>query len=280
MKYEKMEVKRRSFLRISSFIVASLVALCVTTSSWAVWSSQGVPQTIWGGIEFTDPGTIDMSVVFISSKTLLDAAGNPAEPTVATTLNWEGVSAGQQRWWLADTQIILHSTITSATGGIQIYSDNTDPLIAGTGFDSMITTVSPAGLVGFDPPAAGGPLVKKAPLPMCWRITDEPINHSSYTIRQGAIGYPSRLWAEATGDQYPAFHWLVDKSTFTLPGSTIINGSNAAKLIDGDDGIQHAEATWGWTKGSPDYIYIGANFAQAKTPRVYKVKLTIESFTE
>jgi len=75
---------------------------------------------------------------------------------------------------------------------------------------------------------------------------------------------------------------MKDKSTPDIPSQNVTHFSDGDSYVTMWDaaGIQYGENTWG-TAPTPNYVYLGANFSTALTPRVYKTsKLTIELFYE
>jgi hypothetical protein len=205
---------------------------------------------------------------------------NALSHAVATEVTWSGVNLGSTRWKAADQYIELSYDFFTPNWGIQIYTDNTaagaNPRYHGAG--------NPAGLVGQT--NAGGLDPSSSTLAMCWRITDSTITVPN--IQQGAAGASDRLWDSnvVNGDQYPCFFWMKDKGTPDDPATTSVNEVfvNADDYITAWDsrGIHHAEgANWGAGCYSPNYIYLGANFASGVTPRTYKTnELVVELFYE
>ncbi len=230
-----------------------LLIAAASTSVFAAFQSIS-RSTVTAGVKFTLAGQVSMSIQLmnLNGGTTTQIWWDPAQITI-----------GQTQWRRADAYILLNSTITAATGGIQIYTDNkasdANPQYTGTG--------NPAGLVAQEDTSA-------TPLSMCWRITD--VSTTTLTIRRGAPGYPDRLWAQELGDQYPCFLWMKDKNT---PGFQ--NGEDYVTVKEAARGLHHSEGDWGTGVPSPDYIYIGADFTNALTPRTYKTStLRLEAFTE
>jgi hypothetical protein len=239
------------------FVLTVAVVAGLSSMAFAAFTRVGTLSTYTASAT-TSGGTVSMSVSL----------------SAGTSLTWSSVTPGQTHWKVADNYISIHSTITNATGGIQVYTDNVSIGFSGTG------TANPAGLVDATNTTQT--------LPMCWRIVD--VSTTSLTIMQGANAhnaqgvltwYPDRLYSNEIGVEYPCFLWMKDLNTKTIAGTT------TTAFVPGDDyctmknayGIQHAEATWGKTP-SPDCIYLGADFSNALGSRTYNAKVCIEAFTE
>jgi len=176
----------------------------------------------------------------------------------------------------AANYLVLQSTLTDATAGIQIYTDNKNagasivyPTVAG---DSQ----NPAGLVTIS--------TTVATLPMCWRLTDNTTG--ALTIAQGAPSFPDRLYVTELGNAFPCFFWMEDKSTVANPDThtaAFANSDDYITVKDAARGGHFAEGNnWG-AMASPDYIYLGANFSNAVQSAAgvnYGANIKIEAFTE
>lgn len=178
---------------------------------------------------------------------------------VSGPLTWSNIEPGCG-WQMADQYIELNLTYSNTGWGIQIYTDNkandANPKFSGTG--------DPGGLV--DTQSTSNKL------PMCWHITDAKTTDCH--IRQGAPNASSRLWLQELGDSFPCFFWVKDRSTQNFAYS-----EDYITLWD-NRGIQYAEAAWGGAM-SPNYLYVGADFSNAVTPRTYTTnKFIIELFYE
>jgi len=185
---------------------------------------------------------------------------------IGSSLTWTSPTLG--KWMAADEYIQVNndyfdyvsSTTAGTLWGIQIYTDNkaanASPKYTGLG--------DPVGLVNAS--------TTTQTLPLAWRVVDFTTT-SVNNIQQGGSGYPAgRIWDSDIGPQYPCFLWMMDKSS-----STFVNSADYQTVWD-KRGIQHAEATWGGAL-SPNYIYIAADFINAKTPATYTTgKLTVELF--
>lgn len=242
----------KKYLLLAAVIVAGTAQL-----SFAAFATVA-KSTVTAAVSFSAAGTVAMSIE------LRNLNGNAT--TTQMWWNTAGISLGQTQWRRADAYIVLHTTMTSATGAVQIYTDNgnasASPRYSGTG--------NPAGLVGYD---AANPMASSSTLSMCWRVADTVVN--STTIAQGAPSFPDRLYSTELGNDYPCFIWMKDAGT-----SGFANGEDYVTVKDSVRGIQHGEATFGATP-SPEYIYFGALFTNAVTPRLYKTsRLMIEAFTE
>jgi len=170
---------------------------------------------------------------------------------------------GTTQWQRADACIILYSNITSTTGAVQIYTDNSAP-DANPQFQPVVTSTDPAGLVDTSSVSAT--------LPMCWRITDSPT--TTLTIMQTSDN--QHLYSPDLGSGFWCFLFMRDK------GSSGINmGDSYLTVKQAFSGIQYAESNWSNNMQSPNYIYLGANFSKAGAGRTYKTStLRIEAFSE
>lgn len=165
--------------------------------------------------------------------------------------------------------------------GLQIYTDN-----KGLGADPLYTgaaNTNPAGLIDTADTAQR--------LPLAWRAVDRTTG--TLTIVQSADNhlYSQELGGEAGGLR--AFHWMSDASTPDIPlegTAAFANGVDAVMVWD-NEGFHYAEgdrgldsAYWGKFWGAvntPVYIYLGAKFSTAVTPREYKTNvLRVEFFAK
>lgn len=224
-------------------------------------------SAVIAAISFTATGDVTASV----------AMRNMTGDTSAVQLGWSGVTpGGATNWKMSDQYLLLTSNISASNGGVRIFTDN----MAGDAsprFTGSTTTVSAAGLIAVESPTAD-------PLPMSWRITDTKPTFTQ-NPQQGAPGYADRLWDDqgvGTNNQYPCYLWMTDRNgqadaVFNNPALDTFN----YRVVKDERGIQHAEATFGAGAPSPDYIFIGAKFSTATTPRTYRTsKLVVEAFME
>ncbi len=199
------------------------------------------------------------------------ALKNNSDGSPADSITWEDVNPGITHWKAAEQHLEVSVDYAQEGWGILVYTDNTasnaSPRYSGIG--------NPAGLVGYDDEDASA---SSTTLSMCWRVVD--VSTDTLTINRGAtvmelgdpVDYPDRLWSGELTKEYPCFFWMQDvqSGNFDREYATAWN----------IDGIQHAESTWGGAK-SPNYVYFGADFSGALTPRTYRTnKLTIEIFYE
>ena len=243
------------------------VAAVMMFSAGAAMAASISKSTVTASVAFTDlVGQVSMSLEFMNLNSSIGDG--------TTTQMWWDTSAitlGVTQWRRADSYIVLHTTITSANGAVQVYTDNTHasaaPKYTGVGIST-----NAAGLVGLDPLGLDLTASSKT-LSMCWRVTDAVA--TSTTIAQGAPGKPDRLYSTELGNAYPCFEWMKDAATMGFA-----NGEDYVTVKDANRGIQHAESTWAYAS-SPDYLYFGALFTGAVTPRIYRTsRLMIEAFTE
>jgi hypothetical protein len=177
----------------------------------------------------------------------------------ASQVEWSN-AAPFSGWATANQYLELNFTYFHAGWGIQLYTNNraaqANPAYTGTG--------DPAGLVDVSSTTQR--------LPMCWRVVDT--STTTVTIRQGAVGYPYRLWSEQLGDKYPCFIWMMDKNS-----SDFVNALDYITVWD-ERGIQQSEDSFA-PAVSPNYIYLGADFSQAASSRTYRTnRLMVELYYE
>jgi hypothetical protein len=196
-----------------------------------------------------------------TSGTLSAVLKNTLDNETTTQITWSNVALGTTKWKAANQYIELKMNYYHTGWGIQIFTDNkptaANPRYTGTG--------NPVGLVAsYDTTTA---------LPMCWRIVDA--STTTCTIKQGAAGYPDRLWSAELGSNYPCFFWMMDK------GTTGFADSDDYVTVWDNRGIHHAEGpTWGGAT-SPNYIYLGADFTGGVAPSTYQTsRLMVELFYE
>jgi len=195
-----------------------------------------------GAVTVNGTGVVNMSFTWSSLSALTFAA-----PTIGVT-----------GWELANNYLILKSTVTDATGGIQIYTNNRNATDGTYKFTGSSPTFNAAGLVN-------GSATTQA-LPMCWRASTQ-VSGSTYTftIVQGqgldpanpnGIGlFEANLGGAAS--KYACYLWMTD---YTDPGYSVSYSS----IRVGANGVQAAESTWAPVAAySTVNIYLGANFANA-----------------
>jgi hypothetical protein len=160
---------------------------------------------------------------------------------------------GTTKWRRADAYIVINSTI-EGSGGIQIYTNNV----------STSGAVLPAGLVANDQQSA---------LPLCWRIWGDLLSEPDLLIQRSAD------MAHLQNNGWSVFMWIADKNEQNFSnGSAYITVKNANGLHV-DDNPADFYAWWGAATYS--YLYIGADFSAAATPRTYKTTdLTLEAFIQ
>ncbi|MFC1500931.1 hypothetical protein ACFL58_00580 [Elusimicrobiota bacterium] len=226
-----------SLIFISQFSYAAVTSVSKSTST-AVASLTGT-------------GNVSMSIE------LLNLTGGS---TTQIYWNTAGIDLGTTTWRRSDSYILLHATFTSATGGVQIYTDNKD----GAADPQYVGVSTAAGLVCVSSPTAN-------PLPTCWRIV--ATSTDTLTIEETGV---SSLYSTEIGAGYLCFLFMKDVS---VPGN-FSDGDDDVTVVDWARGIHHSEGEWG-QESTPFYIYIGANFNGAEAGKVYKCStLLIEAFTE
>ena len=253
-------------------LFAAVFTLCiVAVMGPASFAGVGV-STMTASVVFTSTtGVVSMNAVIMnmSGGTTTQIWWDPSS-VIVNTSGWVGASA----------YILLYSTITSSTGGIEIYTDNTssitapiaDPLYTGAISTWTVQLGNPAGLVSAKLP--------KFMFPMCWRVSATPL--TSLNIVQ-IIPSNQAVYAElydanspAPANQFYCYLWVEDKALFNFPTNL-----DYRTIRDSRRGIQYCETTWGQAV-SPVYLYFGANFGNGTSlPDTFRTTtLTIEAFSE
>lgn len=238
--------------KIVSLLVSLAALATMSTVSHAAFATIA-KSTYTASIAFAGTGNVWVSYEL----------RNISNNVSTTTISWSNVVLSTTKWKAADQYILLHTTFTAAAGGVQLYTNNkaadANPLYTG------VSTATAAGLVAVED--------SSTTLPMCWRVTD--VSTTTLNIVRGTAGFPDRLWEQTLGSAYPCFIWMVDAANGGFYG-----GWDYITVKDASKGIQHGEITWGNT-ASPDYIYFGADFTNAVTPRTYRTNtIRLEAFTE
>ncbi|MFC1500933.1 hypothetical protein ACFL58_00590 [Elusimicrobiota bacterium] len=237
-------------MSFKKFLVLVVFTLLTAPSAHAAFSSVA-KSTFTAGVSFASAGEVSYSIAFenLVGGTTTQVYWTPGDITIGST-----------DWRRADSRVVLYSTITAATGGIQIYTDNSTPVAS----PQYTGSNDPAGLVAVEDTSAD-------PLQMCWRIVDASTD--TLTIDQNG----STLYSTELGVAYPCFLWMKDASG----PSAMTGGEEYVTMRESGGRLQHAEGTWADDAVSPDYIYFGAKFTNALTPRTYQTStLRIEAFTE
>jgi hypothetical protein len=172
------------------------------------------------------------------------------------------VTSLPQQWVKADQYVLMNSVLTASGGGIQIYTDNTNPSLGNPAYTG---TTSAAGLVD----TADTVLT----LPMAWSVRNTTATAASIAAQDPDQGLPFQGW-----------HYFKDPGTTdnlaTPAAENLVNGEEYATVKDGR-GIHFGPGPndVGATQ-SPDYIVAQANFSSAQTPRTYTGTVRLEAFIE
>ncbi len=227
-------------------------------------------STVTAQIAFTAAPSGTMTVAL---KTVV--GDNPA-----TQLSWSGVTPAVTAWKAADQYIEVTNTYNRTDWGIQIYTDN-----CATGADPQFyivnpSSVNPAGLLATDN--------KKDVLPLAWRIMGDTTSYARLGIQEVSDPVdPDKHHLESTdipGKGYYPWLWMKDAKTPEIPElytAAFVNGEDYVTMWN-ENGVHHAEGPLDYyASPSPNYVYIGARFTTATTPRTYRTnKLTVELFYE
>ncbi len=238
-------------------LAMGMVVSCLGIAMAAVTSVD--TKTVAGGVEFIgEPTTWEFTVALKN----ISGVGTPTE------LSWSDVTPGSTDWKAADQYIEVANTYYRTGWGIQIYTDN---LPSGT------TEYNPAGLVATDD--------EKSVLPLTWRIMGEKVTADKLGIREVEDPVESdKHHLESTSEDpgYYPWLWMKDAKTPDIPElytTAFVNGEDYVTIWN-ENGVHHAEGPLDYyASPSPNYVYIGARFTTATTPRTYSTsKLTVELF--
>ncbi len=224
--------------------------------------------TVAGGVVFTEDPSGEMSV----------ALKEISDDSSATEISWTGVTPGVTEWKAADQYIEVTNTYNATGWGIQIYTDN-----CAAGADPQFyivdpSSVNPAGLLATDN--------KKDVLPLAWRIMGDTTSYARLGILEVEDPVePNKHHLESTdlpGVNYYPWLWMKDAKTPAIPElytTAFVNGEDYVTIWN-ETGVHHAEGPLDYyASPSPNYVYIGARFTTATTPRTYRTsKLTVELF--
>jgi hypothetical protein len=231
-------------------VLALGLAVALKSTSFA-YSTVGAPSTFSGGIQFTQAGSVSMTVSW-QSGTSMTFTGNG------------GVTIGSTHWKAADNFLNLTTNMTDGTGGVQINTDNTGASAGAYKYTGSTSAASCAGLVN-------GTITTQV-LPMCWRVIYTTGTVYGLQIVQGT---DNSLYDAGFGGQnskYPCYVWMLDRatpSTLNPDGSEkfpkFSDGVPYATVRSAVNGIQQAEATWLTLTAPTVRIYLGADFTNAVT---------------
>ncbi len=224
-------------------------------------------------VAFTDKPTTGTLTVKIKN-----IEGGPEE---VGQLSWGGKEAivlGTTKWLAADQYLEIDKDFNRTGWGIQIYTDNcaadADPRF----YIVNPSSVNPAGLVATDN--------KKSVLPLAWRIMGDATSYANLGILEVEDpDEPNMHHLESTdipGKGYYPWLWIQDASTpdiDRLYTKAFEDGGDYVTIWN-ENGVHHGEGPFDYyASPSPNYVYIGARFTTATTPRTYKTsKLTLELF--
>lgn len=228
----------------------------------------------------------------VELRDALDPLGSP----VRAGLNWSNVIAGQTGWKMADQCFVLKGTITDASGGIQMYTHNSQysaPL-----FFPPWPNHSPesykAGLLELAVSTAGFAF---RTIPMAWSIkaASMTVSGPNPTLLPGdpvsgpATGPDNRFqWViikdfrdigiDTNGDGY-----VDPRTNDDSPDTTPFENGNEDVMVMNSVGIHAAQGAGGFFShpdGRNAYLYMQADYTTASVGYTYFTnKLYIESFT-
>jgi len=224
--------------------------------------------------------TAQIAFTAVPSGTMTVALKKVSDNSAATQLSWSDVTPAVTAWKAANEYIEVTNTYNQTGWGIQIYTDNcatdADPRF----YIVNPTTVNPCGLIATDD--------KKSTLPLAWRIMGDTTSYARLGIREVSDPVvPDKHHLESTdlpGVGYYPWLWMKDFKTPSIPSQYtdgFVNGEDYVTIWN-ENGVHHAEGPLDYyASPSPNYVYIGARFTTATTPRTYRTsKLTVELFYE
>ncbi len=200
---------------------------------------------------------------------------NRSDGSPASEITWD-VPSLPCGWKAANQYLKIECTPTNNFWGIQIYTDNCSQVADPQFYIVDPSSFNPAGLVRTD--------TRDRTLKMCWRAAnDELIEESALDIHEKLLPDERlQLYSQKDGEGYPCFIWMKDRKTPTIPTEkteAFVDGESYSTLWN-KEGMQHAEGTRSIC-ASPNFVYIGANFKNATTPKTYKTSsLTVEFYNE
>lgn len=300
--HKKATLMAAAFLAFGLLLVSGskLHAYTVATGKLDGGSDNATLQKV-----FTGHADLTTATGFTEMSLTLKNVGNNND---ATGVSWSGVTlaggANATTWKASDQYLLVSSTLSARSTGIQIFTDNTDAMssvgtLLGLNKFSGSTTggnaINPAGLVAVSDTAA-------KPLPMAWRVA--PISTTTLSIAEGVPGTntcngvalntlagvnPATLlyitnanWSEPWC--FPAMHYFTDVKTPNSgfsPSPTSAGGiatNNYSVIRDAERGIQQAELDYLSSDGM-DYVYFFANFKNAVNTQ-YNARIVVEAYTE
>lgn len=231
---------------IASFSSINLSSVTVPAGFHNVWDvthgTYSVDNVVW---KKSTEGSVSVTLKNISDN------------LTTTQMTWSGIIPGTTQWACADQYLEITTQYHYPGWGVQIYTDNT----SGTANPPYTGINNPVGLVDTS--------TTTRTLPMCWRIVD--ITTNTLNIQQTSDYH---LYSSELGSGYKCWLYMMDKAT-----SGFTEGSDDVTVWD-ERGVHASEGGFAGSM-SPNYIYIGADFTNALTPRTYRTnKLTVEVFYE
>jgi hypothetical protein len=185
-------------------MIVSLMVLGAATFSYAAQT-----ETYTASVTLSTGGITEMSIA-LRSLTGATINGNNITWTSATT------NDKNKMWSVADTYLVISSTITEFTGVIRIYTDNTRAGVSPRYIITGDTTTSSAGLISAD---------GKRSVPMCWRLINSTDTISTIKSDLNIYEFPETVGNNtfvhlcnkpgATGNYFPCYLWMLDKNNTT-----------------------------------------------------------------
>jgi hypothetical protein len=226
----------------------------------------------------------------------LPLVSNPA----ISSITWSGIDPNVTNWKIADTLLVMNSTVTDSGGGVQIFTDNTaadakPKFIDPTPTISSNTDSACAGLL-YATSTTGG-FTSKVALPVAWSIkaTTKTVENTDPT---NGIGNTDPNTGSTTGYNNK-FQWLFVTDRYNTLGIDFDNDGvidpsdgDAAPFVDGAPFItlrnlsglhntQDPADFSGGANGQDAYIYFEAKWSGAEAQRAYQTTtLRLQAFLQ
>ncbi len=184
---------------------------------------------------------------------------NHSDNSLAYTITWSGVQAGEDTWKVANQYLDIALTATGGEDwGIQIYTDN-----KGTGADPTYTGGATSGynLVGVSNPTSS--------IHMCWKVVNTigDWNGLAPVMRADWSGFSDYCWK-----------WIKDKTQTSNP---FTDDEFYVRVWDNDGIYWHESPTQPWNPGfaaSPNYVILAARFHDSAAQEYKTNRLVLELY--
>ncbi len=255
---------KKSQKYLAGVVAAGFVVAASAAPSHAAFKSNGTQtltaKAITGGAQ----------VIQIASV----AIKNRSDNAIVSAINWTGGAPGAG-WLVADQYVDMVSSITTTSGGIQTYTDNTHASPAYTGVISNVTQ-TPAGLV------SNSDTTQK--IPTAWRPSTFTLAGVNPINPNGGAG-ESFLWffhedsAQVANNQGATDFANADPFiTMYAAPNTVLTGQT--QPVSGLHFAQGPTQFGGFQSVAHTFIYTEADFTGALAGTTYSTnKLILEAFS-